>query len=107
VTFHLDTYRAASDLIYRFPRSTGASALFITGLFGGVLLALLGAPLETAVWFAVAIIAFVTAVCVSHIGTGARYRYRRYENALSMSFLTCIGLVVGNSLVVLISNLSF
>lgn len=72
-----------------------ALAVFTAGLCWGGSLAFLGAPLETAMWFAVAIIAFVTAVCVVLYGAGALHRYKRYRPALSVTCLVCIGLVVG------------
>jgi len=68
-------------------------AMFAGGFCWGLSLALLGAPLETAVRFAVAIFAFVLAICVALYGTGALYRYKP---ALSATGLVCIGLVLGS-----------
>jgi len=103
MTFHLDIYGTAAALWYRRPGLFSGSAFFVTGLSGGVSLTFLGAPLETVVLFAVAVLALVTAACISLFGTGALRRYKRYEPALFISCSICIGLILGNWLAGLLS----
>jgi hypothetical protein len=93
VTFHLDIYRSASDLSYRNPILFRTLAIFATGLCWGAALAFLGATLEAALWFALAIIALVTAVCIIRSGIVGLYKHLLI---LTSACLVCIGLGIGS-----------
>jgi hypothetical protein len=92
VTFHLDIYRTASDLSDRNSQLFRTLAMFAAGLCWGAALGLLRVPLEATLSFALAIILFVTAVCIARTGIDSLHRHLQI---LATTCLVCIGLGIG------------
>lgn len=102
MTFQLNFHRSPSALGYRFARAFGASAFVVAGFFWGGSLAFVGMSLESVVWFVVAIVAFVTAVCIVFCGTARLLRSKRVRPAVSAIGQVFIGMMIGNWLVGLV-----